>query len=270
MEQRLVAWQAFPVVSRAVDDAALRWVVGNDLAAQPHDDVLVATKILLLDELAQLALEQGLVDVHEKASDVEFQHIGILGVAVAALVHETGDAADAVERSLSGAATVAVVDEQPLEKRVEAADNVVVHDAVAEVGGKHLAQLGPTHDEGDARRNAVTSLVDVVAQLHKVMFVIQLKLQCALAVALRAAALEIGLKQVFQLHLAIGVLHEKGRQPTGGRCRRSSHTSHTTTVVLVVVVVVVVVQLTGGTQVPRVVGRVLGAETGTWRSRSVP
>lgn len=210
-EQRLVLLQAVPVAKRAVDDATHGGVVVDNLAAEPRHDSLVAAEILFLDEMLQLPFQQRLVDVHEETSNVEFQHVCILGVMFAALVNELCNTPYAIQSAFPSTAAITVVDEKPLEKGIEAADDIVMHDTVAEVGCKHLAQLGPAHHKGDAWPNLVAPLVDFVAKLDKIVLIIQFELQSTLAVALCLPTLQIGLKQVFQPHLAVGILHEKGK-----------------------------------------------------------
>lgn len=81
----------------------------------------------------------------------------------------------AVERTLSLAGTVTVIDELLFQKRNEPVGYEVVYNTVAEVGGENLPFHGFVDNESDGTRRAVCAGIDFPLQFHTPAFVIALE-----------------------------------------------------------------------------------------------
>src|SRR3712207_2962066 len=87
------------------------------------------------------------VYVHEVALDVELQHMTLPDAVLRARSDVVFQTVYAEVRPLALAARIAVVNEQPLQKRVHIAVYVMVHHAVAEIRRHYLAHHRLAHHE---------------------------------------------------------------------------------------------------------------------------
>ncbi|KMR58052.1 hypothetical protein EY06_15130, partial [Staphylococcus aureus] len=74
----------------------------------------------------------------------------------------------------------------------------VVHDPVAEVGGPHLARLGPGDDETDGAPRSILATDQLIKELGQIALQVELESQGAGTVSLGAAAIEICMHQFFE------------------------------------------------------------------------
>ena len=112
---------------------------------------------------------------HEERTDVYFQDIAIPRVVLGAEPDMFFHPFYAVERTLSLAGTVTVIDELLFQKRNEPVGYEVVYNTVAEVGGENLPFHGFVDNESDGTRRAVCAGIDFPPQFHTPAFVIALE-----------------------------------------------------------------------------------------------
>ena len=115
--------------------------VVDDPVHQPED-------IGVFDLAGDQVLEDGVVDRREELADIRLQDVAVTAGELLAAVHGGVGA-------LALAAGVAVVDERPLEDRLQHAGQGVMHDPVPERGGADLAGLPLVDREGAVGTGAI-------------------------------------------------------------------------------------------------------------------
>jgi hypothetical protein len=94
------------------------------------------------------------------------------------------------------AATVTVVNKVFFKYRGDMVKNVMVDYTVAKVGGKYFAFYRLINNEADALLRLVIPRNNLITQFQKVAFVLNFKFEGVDCVALVAAGIVVGLKQI--------------------------------------------------------------------------
>ena len=186
------------------------------------------------------------VDVHEITTDVHLHHIAGNGIVLAFFPNMLFKSSYAIMRAASLDAAVAVVDESAFIHLMRVVVIKVMHDAVAEVGGKHLTLFGVGDDKTGRGQRLISAVPQRITQRFKVFFQMRLKMKLIGLVALMAAGIIISLTQVGKKPFS--------RQAENGCFRQvltRTHGSDRLSIVAVVVVHVVIVRIE--VEFPRVV-----------------
>jgi hypothetical protein len=235
LEEQRVAGKAPAVVAVLVGDppeAVGRTIfTGQALPFGVEIEVLGEKRIVGPNRLAQ-AVGVGLLEMAE-----------VGGQGGGDLADELLQAVDAGVNAFAGAAGVGVVDKDRFSGAFQFADQDMMHDAVAEVGGEDFPQLGTVDDKTDRTSGRVGVIDQGVPQRQQAFFLPGFEAQRVQGIALVAPALQVMPVQIFQ-----------GKQQ--GASFSGAHGPRVVFVVLIVVVLVAVI----GVEVPRVMGirRVLG------------
>lgn len=105
-------------------------------------------------------------------------------------------AANAVMRALADAAAITVIDKCFFKKRRHGVKNKMMHDAIAEIGGKDFTFYRFVDDKTDAFARFIGSVDNLLGQLKNITFKVLFKSQRIDGVALVAAGVKIRLKQI--------------------------------------------------------------------------
>lgn len=113
------------------------------------------------------------------------------GAIVAHLTHKFLESFHRRDVALAFAAGKAVVDEAPLPSGFQVADEEVMDDAVAEMGGKDLPGFRTFRYKAGRRKGAVGARLQFLLQFDEVTLGMELKLQDGPAAAFALAAVQI-------------------------------------------------------------------------------
>ena len=150
----------------------------------------------------QHSVEHPPVYAHEIASQVEFEHIGRLGVVPRAASQVVFETPNPHEHPLAHAARIAVVNHAGLEHRGNVVVQQAAHHPVCERRGENLAFDG-LRDETKRRFRFVGPVRYAVAEFYQVVFEIEFETQLAFRVPLVLARVEIGTEQVAQQFVSL-------------------------------------------------------------------
>lgn len=198
MEQALVFGQSAPALGRRLADAVLFRTVEYRLTEQIEQYRQVVSPVAFVQEFFGQVIQPPLRYFHEERTDVYFQDIAIPRVVLGAEPDMFFHPFYAVERTLSLAGTVTVIDELLFQKRNEPVGYEVVYNTVAEVGGENLPFHGFVDNESDGTRRAVCAGIDFPLQFHTPAFVIALEGKGIAGIAFLFTALEIRLEDILQ------------------------------------------------------------------------
>ncbi len=157
--QGLVAGQVVPSLGWTLEARIGQWIVKQDGADQKFAEVTVRDALLagLCEAAHHQSMQDGAVDGHEEALDIESKHPAVLAVVVAGGPQKPLGATDAKKCPLSLATTVGVADELSLEDGCDPVVKQVVHHTVAEIGGHDLALDGNRTDEAGGGQELIAS-----------------------------------------------------------------------------------------------------------------
>lgn len=116
---------------------------------------------------------------------------GGAGAVIAHLAHKFLEPFYRCMVSLPFAACIAVMDEATFPFWFQVADEEVMDDAVAEIGGEDLSELRAFRDKAGRRKGAVGAGFQLLLQSDEVSLGLELKLQGATAAALTPAAAQV-------------------------------------------------------------------------------
>jgi len=108
------------------------------------------------------------------------------------------DPVNAIVCSFALAAAIGVVDEDFLENRRYAVENIMVDNAVTEIRGKYLALYRFVNDEADAFPRFIIATMNFIEQFKYVGFKMFLKGKSVDRIPLVFPGVKIGLKQIVQ------------------------------------------------------------------------
>lgn len=153
-------------MGRRLADAVLFRTVEYRLTEQIEQYRQVVSPVAFVQEFFGQVIQPPLRYFHEERTDVYFQDIAIPRVVLGAEPDMFFHPFYAVERTLSLAGTVTVIDELLFQKRNEPVGYEVVYNTVAEVGGENLPFHGFVDNESDGTRRAVCAGIDFPPQFH--------------------------------------------------------------------------------------------------------
>jgi hypothetical protein len=177
------------------------------LAEKPQQEIAVTRNVLTVptDNILNLVEQQQTVDGHKVPLDIELEHVAIATVVVGTRTNEVICAPDAVRRAFSRATTVAIVDEEPLEDRIDVIEKEMMNNPVAEMRGENLPLHRLKGDETHARPNRVRAAHDFFVKGKQVALVMHLEPESAFASPLVPPGVEVCLKKVLYAHRCPGV-----------------------------------------------------------------
>lgn len=110
--------------------------------------------------------------MHKETLDVQFQHITILAVILRTLPDEALYAMDTEVRSLAFAARVAVINKVVFKQRIQFVDDEMMDNPITEIGSKYFAFDRFVDDKCYRFARLITAIVDFIAKLQQIGFVI--------------------------------------------------------------------------------------------------
>ena len=119
------------------------------------------------------------------------QKKGGAGTVVAHLTHKFLESFHRRVVSLVFAAGIAVVDEAPFPSWFQVANEEVMDDAVAEMGGEDLPEFRALRDKAGRRKGAVGAGLQFLLQSDEVFLGLELKLRGAAAAAFALSAVHV-------------------------------------------------------------------------------
>ena len=211
VEQALVVRQVVPIrtvpyhtasFGRIKQDYLLR-----EIFHEIHIHIVFPAKLVELVDAMVGHLAEGIetyrqqsfpVDAHEIASDIHLQHEARTGVVAAFFQDVALEPSYAVVRASAFDTAVAVLDEGALEQLVRVVEIKMMHNAVAEMGGKHLAPLGVGDDKAFGGQRLVGAVPQGIAQRFEILFEMKLETMLIGLVAFVAASVKVGRVEVFK------------------------------------------------------------------------
>ena len=197
VEEALVRWQMVEECGVAVYLAVVCRIVLYHLDEGGEHQVHIIALVFVIDELTECVYEDSLVNTHKEAHKVETPDISVCGVSLA-------DGEDVQPYSLYSrlgaeplAAVVAhipLLHEPRLKKGIEFHHQPVVNDAVAEVGGKHLAELRACHAEAYRGGWLIDPTLHLCGKAEQIFLVVNSVSYAAVAAFLVSAAVVEGIK----------------------------------------------------------------------------
>ena len=209
MKQTFVERQSIPIRPLSLHTATNGGVEHDNGLGEVLDEINIHHFLPLLGTMTRYSMDCHLVnrgkaylkqslpvDVHKITPDIHLHHITGHGVVLAFFPNVFFEPPDAVMRTTSLDTTVAVVNESALIDLMRVIVIEMMHDAVAEVGGKHLSLLGVGDDEATGGFGFIRPVEKLITQLNKILSQISFKSLLVWFVALMAAGIIISLTQV--------------------------------------------------------------------------
>lgn len=150
-EEAFVGRKVIPEFGRTPSVAAEQGVVQDEGAAERQEVFPVGMVVHAREKIFEEPCEKRAANMHEKAADVELEHPGVTRIVGGALAYEALDPLNAEVGTFADAAGIAVVNEGLFEIWIEAVDEDMVHDTVAESRREYLA-FDWLFDNEDRRR----------------------------------------------------------------------------------------------------------------------